>query len=193
VKKDGILRSADIFQRFPNFAGEVTRSGFPNPEKSHFWNYPGFLFTFIPKSGNLKPNTVVLLVAAVIAGWWAYTRYGTVTNLQFVPRGIAVSGVGFNVTLGVQNTSNYPLQYNSFAGTLSVNGQQVANVQDFNAVQIAANAETPLILNVSANIFGIASQLFSQVTGGMTGIQSAVLNGVANIGGTQYPVNVTLA
>jgi hypothetical protein len=142
----------------------------------------------------VKPNTLIALVAVAVVGWWAYTRYGTVTNLQFVPRGIGFAGSGFNVTLGVQNTSNYPLQYNSFAGVLSVNGSPVANVQDFNARSIAANAETPLNINVTPNLLGLASQLIDQLRSGFTnGIQSAVLTGSANIGGTQYPVNVTLA
>jgi hypothetical protein len=141
----------------------------------------------------LKQNTVIALVILAIVGYWAYTRYGTVTNLQFVPRGINLNGGGFNVTLGVQNTSSYPLQYNSFAGTLSVNGSVVANVQDFNAQQIAANAETPLQFNVTPSLVGLASQILSQSQNGFTGIQSAVLNGVANIGGNQMPVNITLA
>jgi hypothetical protein len=142
---------------------------------------------------NVKPNTILLLVVAAVVGYWAYTRYGTVTNLQFVPRGIGLGGAGFDVTLGVQNTSSYPLQYNSFAGTLSINGSVVANVQDFTAAQIAPNAETPLRINVSPNLVGLASQVLSQVQNGYQGIQSAVLNGVANIGGQQYPVNVVLA
>jgi hypothetical protein len=44
---------AGMFLKFPNFAREVCPGRFPNPEFSHFWKYPGFLFTFIPKSGKM--------------------------------------------------------------------------------------------------------------------------------------------
>lgn len=141
----------------------------------------------------MKSNTIIVLVLAVVVGYWAYTRYGTVSNLQFLPRGISLSGGSFQVVLGVQNTSSVPLQYNSFAGSLIVNGSNVANVSDFTAQPIAANAESDLTFNITANILGLASQLLSQINSGATGIQSATLQGTANIGGQQYPINVTLA
>jgi hypothetical protein len=140
----------------------------------------------------MKSNTIVILALVAVFGYWAYTRYGTISNLQFLPRGITVSGGSFQVVLGVQNTSNTALQYNSFAGSLSVNGATVANVSDFTAQPIAANAETDLTFNIAANILGLASTLLSQINSGVQGIQSAVLTGTANIGGTQYPINVTL-
>jgi LEA14-like dessication related protein len=140
----------------------------------------------------MRQNTVILLVLAAAVGYWAYTRYGAVTNLQFVPRGISLSGSGFQITLGVQNTSNVGLQYNSFAGSLQVNGANVASVQDFQPVAIAPNAESDLQINVTPNLLGLASQALSQIQNGVTGIQSAVLTGTANIGGAQYPVNVQL-
>lgn len=140
----------------------------------------------------MKSNTILALVILAVVGYWAYTRYGAVTNLLFVPRGINASGGGFQVTLGLQNTSNVPLQYNSFAGSLLVNGSNIANITDFTAQTIAANAETDLEINVTANLLGLASQVLQQVNSGNVGIQSAVLTGNANIGGTQYPVNVTL-
>lgn len=140
----------------------------------------------------MKSNTIIALVLAVVIGYWAYTRYGAVSNLQFLPRGITVSGGSFQVVIGVQNTSSVALQYNSFAGTLSVNGSTVANVSDFTAQPIAANAETDLTFNIAANILGLASTLLSQINSGGTSISSAILTGTANIGGTQYPVNVAL-
>ena len=140
----------------------------------------------------MKSNQLLILVAAAVAGYYLYTRYGAVTNLQFLPRGISANGAGFEVVLGVQNTSNVQLQYNSFAGSLIVNGSNVANVSDFSAQPIAANAETDLQINVAPNIIGIASQVLSQVSSGEVGIQSATLQGTANIGGQQYPVNVQL-
>lgn len=140
----------------------------------------------------MRQNTVILLVLAAAVGYWAYTKYGAVTNLQFVPRGITASGTGFQVALGVQNTSNVGVQYNSFAGSLIVNGSNVANVTDFQPVAIAPNAETDLQINITANLLGLASQALSQIQNGFTGIQSAVLQGTANVGGSQYPVNVAL-
>lgn len=140
----------------------------------------------------MKSNTILILALVAVVGYWAYTRYGAASNLLFVPRGINVSGGGFQVTLGVQNTSNVTLQYNSFAGTLTVNGQNVGNITDFTAQPIIANGESDLVFNITANLLGLASQVLSQVNSGAVGIQSAVITGNANIGGTQYPVNVTL-
>lgn len=140
----------------------------------------------------MRQNTVILLVLAAAVGYYAYTRYGAVTNLQFVPRGISVNGMGFDVVLGVQNTSNVPVQYNSFAGALVVNGATVGNVTDFTAMPIVANGETDLTFRVTGNLLGLASQVLSQIKDGFTGIQSAVISGTANVGGNQYPVNVQL-
>jgi hypothetical protein len=140
----------------------------------------------------MNNKTILLLVAAAVVGYWAYTKYGAVVNLQFLPRGITVNNQGFEVVLGVQNTSNTSLQYNSFAGSLIVNGSNVANVSDFTAQPILANAETALRFNVTANLLGLASQILSQINSGVVGVQSAILQGTANIGGSQYPVNVQL-
>jgi Late embryogenesis abundant protein len=140
----------------------------------------------------MKNNTILILVLVAVVGYWAYTKYGAVSNLLFVPRGINASGGGFQVTLGIQNTSNTSLQYNSFAGSLIVNGSNIGNVTDFTQQTIIANGETDLVINVTANLLGLASQILQQVNSGNVGIQSAVLTGNANIGGTQYPVNVTL-
>jgi Late embryogenesis abundant protein len=140
----------------------------------------------------MKNNTILILVLVAVVGYWAYTKYGAVSNLLFVPRGINASGGGFQVTLGIQNTSNTSLQYNSFAGSLIVNGSNIGNVTDFTQQTIIANGETDLVINVTANLLGLASQVLQQVNSGNVGIQSAVLTGNANIGGTQYPVNVTL-
>jgi hypothetical protein len=142
---------------------------------------------------EMKLNNTILLVALAIAGYWAYTKYGTISNLQFIPRGISVSGGGFQIVLGVINTSSYPLQYNSFAGSLIVNGSNVGLVSDFNPQPIIANGETDLTFNVQANLLGLASSILSQINSGVTGIQTANINGTANIGGVQYPVNVDLA
>jgi LEA14-like dessication related protein len=141
----------------------------------------------------MSNKNLLLIAAAGLFAYWAYSKYRTVINLQFLPRGISTGPAGFAVQLGVQNTSNQTLQYNSFAGTLSVNGQNVANVSDFQAVPIQANAETELTINITPNIVGLISQIFSQIQSGVTGITSAVLQGTANVGGQQYNVNVQLA
>ena len=140
----------------------------------------------------MKRTTIALLVAAGLLGFWAYKKFATLINLQFVPRGIDTTGTGFMVILGVQNTASDTLQYNSFSGTLYINGSAVGNVSDFNSKLIAANAETQLPFTISVNLLGLGSQLINQITQGPTGIQSASIKGVANISGGQYPVNVSL-
>ncbi len=138
-------------------------------------------------------NTLVIIALVAVVAYFVYTKGLSLANLQFIPRGITIAGNGFQVVLGVQNTSNTTLQYNSFAGSLIVNGSAVGNVSDFTAQPIAANAETDLTINISANVLGIASQIMQQLQSGGTGIQSASLSGTANISGVQYPVNVQLA
>ena len=140
----------------------------------------------------MKSNTIIVLALVAVFGYWAYTRYGAVSNLQFVPQGIQVAGGGFEVTLGVENTSNVSLQYNSFAGSLIVNGTTVGNISDFTPRAIAGNAVTPLTFNVNANLLGLATSILSDINSGSTEINSASIQGTANIGGTQYPVNVVL-
>jgi hypothetical protein len=170
----------------------VNGKGLVGPVFPKFGNSGFFRLALIPNWEKVESKNLLLLAGAGLFAYWAYTKYRSVINLQFIPRGIQAGGTGFQVQLGVQNTSNQTIQYNSFAGTLSVNGQNVANVSDFNARPIQANAETDLAFDVSPNLIGLASQVFQQVQSGYTGIQSAVLTGTANVNGVQYPVNAQL-
>jgi hypothetical protein len=65
-------------------------------------------------------------------------------------------------------------------------------VSDFTARTILPNSETDLTFNIVPNVLGIATDLINQINNGASGITSATLNGVANLGGQQYQVNVVL-
>lgn len=141
----------------------------------------------------MKSNSVLLLLGIGVVAFFLWKKYATFANLQFIPRGISLHGGGFQVVMGVQNTSSMPVQYNSFAGSLNVNGSNVGFVSDFQPGIIQPNAETDITLTITPNVLGIASQVMTQLQGGDVGITSATLTGSANVGGTQYPVNMTLA
>jgi hypothetical protein len=136
-------------------------------------------------------NNALLLVAAVVVGFYLWTSAGTLNNLQFVPKGIGVQGAGFSLVLGVQNPTSNALKFSSLAASLNVNGSPVGNVSDFTPVTIAPNSETDITLMVIPNVFGVASGIINLADGneGSGNFQSALV-GTANVNGAALPVNI---
>jgi LEA14-like dessication related protein len=143
--------------------------------------------------GKKDSTNTVLIAAGAFAAWWLWSRASTISNLNFIPRGLAVVGGAISLILGVQNPTNNAIQLNALSGNLIINGNAIGNVADFQPVVIAPNNETPINLLVTANFFGLAAGALNAIEGNETGTINATLQGTANINGTALPVNVTFA
>lgn len=139
------------------------------------------------KRGSVNP---LLIGAAAFAAWYFWTRANTLKSLIFNPVGLGVQGAGISLQLEVENPTSNSLQFNGFAGSLTVNGSNVGNVTDFQPVLLAPGS-TRINLFVSPNVFGIASGVIGILDGneGSGNFQSS-LNGTANVNGIPLPVNI---
>ena len=140
----------------------------------------------------IKSSDLLLYGAIGLALYFLFEKGAALANLTFLPNGISFNGSAFQVSVLVQNTSSSSIQYNSFAGSLLVNGSPVGNVSDFTAGVILPNQQTQLTFNVVPNLAGAAGQLISQMSSGGFTINSASLQGTANVSGQQVPITVTL-
>jgi hypothetical protein len=140
----------------------------------------------------LKASTLLLWGAIGLAAYYLYQQGAALANLNFLPNGIGFNGSGFQASLLVQNTSSSSVQLNSFSGYLVVNGYNVGNISDFTAATILPNAQTQLQFNMVPNLVGAAGALISQMSSSEFAINSASIQGTANVGGQQVPVTVTL-
>lgn len=138
-----------------------------------------------------KGNNLLAFGALGIAAWYLLTRFSTITNLNFVARGLGLIGNAVSVVIGVQNPTSQGLNLQSISGNLILNGNSVGNVSDFTPVTIAPNAETQINLVIVPNIFGIAANALYQIQQGITGGIQASLQATANINNNAVPVNVT--
>lgn len=141
--------------------------------------------------GKNRGSVSPLLVGGVaFVAWYFWTRANTLKSLIFQPVGLGVQGGGVSIQLEVDNPTPNALQFNGFAGSLTVNGANIGNVTDFQPVLLAPGA-TRLNLFIAPNVFGIASGAINLIEGneGSGNIQSS-LNGTANINGIPLPVNL---
>lgn len=134
-------------------------------------------------------NGIWLLVAGV-AAYYLYRVFSTVSNLNFVPRGISVGNGGLSLQLGVQNITNTSLQFNGFSGSVLINGNNVGNVADFQPQILAANGESQVLFFFTPNLLGLAQQLVNLFQGGSLTGMKVQLQGTANVEGQAVPVDV---
>jgi hypothetical protein len=140
--------------------------------------------------GKNRSVTPLLIAAGGFAAWYFFTRYNTLKSLVFNPVGLGVQGSAISLQIEVDNPTANALQFNGFAGSLSVNGSNIGNVTGFQPVMVAPGA-TRINLFVTPNVFGIASDIISLLDGneGSGNIQAG-LSGTANVNGIPLPVNI---
>jgi LEA14-like dessication related protein len=142
---------------------------------------------------TVSSQTWLLIAAAGGLAWYFFSRAQTLSNLIFVPRGIGTVAGGVSVRLGVQNPTANPIQLNSLAGSLVINGNAVGNVSSFLPVTIAPNAETVLDLTIIPNMFGAASQVLNLIEGNEFNTKlNPSLQGTANVNNIAVPLNISL-
>lgn len=162
--------------------------------------FPGFFILILFRNWELfqfresiKTNTLILLGIVGAVGYFLWSRARAVGGLIFLPRGISFSGGPVQVTLGVQNPSSVAVPIESFAASLYINGVPLGSVSNFNPVLINPSSETPVLLNISPNVFGLANEAINLVRNGLPGSYSARLTGSVNVGGVLFPVDQNLS
>jgi hypothetical protein len=110
----------------------------------------------------MKTGTVVLLA---VAGLFAYHILGLGVAggvAQLVFQGITANGpLNFTLNFIVQNVSNTTINFNSMAGTVTINGNNVGNVSSFPAVPvpIPGNSQQPVNVNLDLSVLGLVGEI----------------------------------
>lgn len=95
-----------------------------------------------------------------------------------------------NVEMAVQNPTNQTVSIKSITGSLSVNGEYVANVSAFGEQVIQPNTESILKLTARPSASGIFSSIRELLTTPM-GQLTTTFTGSANVDGFVVPISET--
>lgn len=98
------------------------------------------------------------------------------------------------VTLGIANPTGQSLQINSIVGQLSVNGTDVAAVENFQQIEVKPKGKTYIPLIIKPSGMGILQQLIALIKTKAKNVKktTAKFVGAANLGGTTFPFTVNL-
>lgn len=140
-----------------------------------------------------KLQTFGLVAAGVIAyslfrkasGLGTLNFYpGTVRNIQFV-KGSPIMTVG----LQVQNTSNQEFILKSIAGNLFLDNYLVGNLANFAAIEIPANGQAIIPLEIKLSLIGLVNKIISAFSEKNYKVD-VELDATANVDNIQIPINI---
>lgn len=136
----------------------------------------------------------LIWIGAGVAALYLLSRYSfgqkTTFFLRRVRPGGSITAPTVNVELAVQNPTNQTATIKSITGSLSINGNAIANLAAFGDQKIAANSESILKLTArpsAVGVFQTVKQLFTSAPGTI----SANFTGSANVDGLVVPINET--
>lgn len=135
-----------------------------------------------------------LILAAGALAWWAVKTYRGAANLIFIPGNIGnidLAGINPTITVDliVQNTSNTSFTINSFAGTVTSDGQIIGNVSNFTPVFISANSQTAIPVRLTLFPISLVDHIINAI---ITRNYKKVLSvdGSLNAEGIQVPLQL---
>lgn len=145
---------------------------------------------------NMKTGTAILLGGIALIALVHFGNLGVAANvLQYYIMSVDFTGISTGkIILMVQNPSNATITLNSMAGTISANGSVIGNISNFQGgVEIPANNQTPVTINVALSLTAIVGQLYDiLVTPNGANQVAFVITGNANVdGGIIVPFSVT--
>lgn len=135
------------------------------------------------------------LAALVIVGFTVWRKTKSLGNVVFLPGnvvGLSMSGSSpvIQVALIAQNTSNDNLLIQSLAGNVLADKTLIGNIASFSTQSIPANSQTQILVNLTLYDLGIVNILIG-VMQNKNAVQDITVNGYANIGFAQVPINLT--
>lgn len=135
------------------------------------------------------------LAALVIVGYTVWHKGRSLGNVVFLPGqvvGLSMSGASpvIQVALIAQNTSNDNLLIQSLAGNVLANSTLIGNIASFSTQSLPKNSQTQVLVNLTLYDLGIVNTLIS-VLQNKNAVQNITVNGYANIGFAQVPINLT--
>jgi LEA14-like dessication related protein len=139
----------------------------------------------------MKTGTVLLIGAAALAAY-EFQQLGTAAQtVQFQFAGVNATGLTtYNVQLLIQNISNISCTVNAMSGIITMEGNQIGNISDFQPVTIGARAQQIVNVIVNPNLLSLpfAVQQLINNPGGSVDFE---VNGNANVNGLILPFDLT--
>ena len=136
----------------------------------------------------------ILWLVGGAAALYFLSRYSFGQKATFMLRAVRPGGTLLNplinVEMAVQNPTNQTVSIKSITGSLSVNGEYVANVSAFGEQIISPNTESILKLTARPSASGIFSSIRELLTTPM-GQLTTTFTGSANVDGFVVPISET--
>jgi LEA14-like dessication related protein len=138
----------------------------------------------------------VPVIILVSLGFYLITGYAKASAAQLLNFSIAnaqvdLSGSNFYLTVNVvvQNPTGESFNVKSLSGSLTVNGNFLGTVSNFQPAVIAANSQAIYPLTIQIALIGAGLDLYQIINDGEKDIV-ANISGTANANGFAIPVNV---
>lgn len=136
----------------------------------------------------------ILWLVGGAAALYFLSRFSFGQKANFVLRGLRPGGTIFaptiNVDFAVQNPTNQTVTIKSVTGSVSVNGEYLANVSAFGDQVIAPNSESMLRLTARPSAMGLFNSIRELLTS-PAGQVNASFTGSANVDGLVVPIAET--
>jgi LEA14-like dessication related protein len=137
----------------------------------------------------MKKNWIYfLLIGGAIAYFYGKKRLQQ--SIKFTFESIKLAGTKIIVRLGMLNPSGSSANLNSIVGSLIINGNEVAIVENFTKVNIAAKSKSFVDLTITPSGLGILTTIKSLIKKGGIKNLSASFVGNANIDGVTVPLDI---
>lgn len=136
----------------------------------------------------------ILWLVGGAAALYFLSRYSFGQKINFVLRSLRPGGTflapTINVDFAVQNPTNQNVTIKSVTGSVSVNGEYLANVSAFGDQVIAPNSESMLRLTARPSALGLFNSI-RELLNTPAGQVNASFTGTANVEGLVVPISET--
>lgn len=113
------------------------------------------------------------------------------SDLQIIFKGFSIQNLSqYKITLTCQNTSNTLIVLNSLSAAVSINGNNLGQLSNFQGgVNIPPNAQTDVDVFLNISYFSIPS-IMTNFIQNLKGTYDIAINGTINANGVVYPINI---
>jgi LEA14-like dessication related protein len=139
----------------------------------------------------MKIIDLLLLGAAGFGAWYLFNHAQSAANLQIDLSDAGITNINdITIDLLMSNTGNAPVQINSLAADVTVNGDLIASVSDFTGLTIPANSQKTATVHAKPNILQLPTAIRDLVNSN-TNNYVFNLKGNVNLNGAQLPIDIT--
>lgn len=141
----------------------------------------------------MKTGTLLLLAGAGLALYYGVNLGIAANTVQIVFQGITMpSAFNFKFTFMIQNVSNQVLNFNSMAGTVSINYNMVGNISYFPGVPIAIqpNSQQQVDIAFQLSLVGLAGEIIAAINTPASTL-NFVASGNMNVNNLVLPFSVS--